>query len=181
VDAGGTGVRSLRRVEVVGTLAVVLAGALWHFVYDWSGGSPLVAAIAPVNESVWEHLKLVVIPVAVLGWVEARWADRSRLWWAKCVAVATACAFIVAVFYTYTGAFGVESILVVDILTFVGAVTLGQLLSYRILSAPRPAPVPARVSLTALLLVVIVFAVLTFVPPHIPLFEEAATGTYGPT
>lgn len=182
MDAGPRSTWSLRRVETVGAVAVVVAGVLWHFVYDWSGGSPLVAAIAPANESVWEHLKLVVVPVGALGLVEARWvADRPRLWWAKCVEVATACTFIVAFFYTYTGALGVHSIVVVDILTFVGAVAGGQLLSYRVISSPRSAPVPVAVSVTALVLLVILFAALTFVPPHLPLFQEAATGAYGPT
>jgi hypothetical protein len=55
------------------------------------------------------------------------------------------------------------------------------LLSYRLISSSRGAPVPITVSVTVLLLLVVVFAVLTFTPPHIPLFEEAATGTYGPS
>jgi O-antigen ligase len=103
----------------------------------------------------------VVVPVVALGLVEARWvADPPRLWWAKCVEVTTACAFVVAFFYTYTGVLGVHSIVVVDILTFVGAIIGGQLLSYRIISSPRPAPVPATVSVAALLLLAVLFAVL---------------------
>lgn len=90
----------------------------------------MVAVIAPVNESVWEHLNLVLIPVVALGGVEAAWVvERGRLWWAKLAEVITASGFIVAFFYTYTGAFGV----------------------------------------------------VTFTPPHIPLFQEAATGAYGPS
>lgn len=182
MDAGQRSTWSLRRVEAVGAVAVVVAGVLWHFAYDWSGGSPVMAAVAPANESVWEHLKLVVVPVGALGLVEARWvADRPRLWWAKCVEVATACTFIVAFFYTYTGALGVHSIVVVDILTFVVVVAGGQLLSYRVISSPRRAPVPFAVSVTALVLLVVLFAALTFVPPHLPLFQETATGAYGPT
>lgn len=142
----------------------------------------LIAAIAPANESVWEHLKLVVVPVLALGWVEAKWvADRARLWWAKAVEVASLCAFIVAFYYTYTGAFGVRSIVVIDVLTFVGAIAGGQVVSYRIITSPTKPPVPVTVSVTVLLLLVVVFAVLTFVPPHIPLFQVAATGAYGPT
>ena len=182
VNAGHRTPWSLRRIETVGALAVIVAGVLWHFAYDWSGDSSLVAAIAPANESVWEHLKLVLVPVLALAVVEAKWvADLARMWWAKCVEVTTVCTFIVAFFYTYTGAFGVDSILVVDILTFAGAVAGGQLLSYRIISSPSSGPVPVTVSVTALLLLVVLFAALTFFPPHIPLFQEATTGTYGPT
>ena len=166
----------------MGALAGVVGGVLWHFAYDWSGGSHVVAAIAPANESVWEHLKLVLIPVLALGAVEARWvADRQRLWWAKLVEVITASAFIVAFFYTYTGAFGVHSIVALDILTFVAAIAGGQWLSYRIIISARSRAAPLAVSVIALGLLVVGFGVLTFTPPHIPLFQEAATGGYGPT
>lgn len=182
MDAGDRSAGSVRRLETVGAFAGIVAGVLLHYAYDWSGGALVVAAIAPANESVWEHLKLVLVPVLALGAMEAGCvADRQRLWWAKLAEVVTASAFIVAFFYTYTGALGVHSIVVVDILTFVGAVAGGQLLSYRVISSPRSAPVPVAVSVTALVLLVVLFAALTFVPPHLPLFQEAATGAYGPT
>jgi hypothetical protein len=113
---------------------------------------------------------------------QATWiADRGRLWWAKLIEVLTVCMSIVVFFYAYTGVLGIHSIVVVDILTFVAAVTGGQWLSYRIIISPRGALVPAAVSVMALLLLVLLFAVLTFTPPHIPLFQEATSGTYGPT
>lgn len=171
----------LARLETLGAIAVIATGALWHFVYDWSGGHRVVAAIAPVNESVWEHLKLVLIPVVVLGLVQTRWVgDHRRLWWAKLAEIMAASAFIVAFFYTYTGALGVHSVVAVDIGAFVVAVAGGQWLSYRIIVSPKGTSPPVTVSLMALLLLIALFAVLTFVPPHLPLFQEAATGRYGP-
>ena len=44
-------------------LAVVLLGTLWHFAYAISGDAYFVGLIAPVNESVWEHLKIVYLPI----------------------------------------------------------------------------------------------------------------------
>lgn len=172
---------TVRTLELVGALAVFMLGFLLHFTYDWSGRSPVVAAVAPVNESVWEHLKLVAIPVTVLGVVEMNWvANRGRLWWAKLVEIAVACSFIVAFFYTYTGAFGVRSIIAVDIASFAVAVAVGQWTSYRLISSSGRVP-PLWVSVTGTMLVVVSFAVLTFAPPHIPLFQETSTGTYGRT
>ncbi len=171
---------SLRTLELLGALAVFVVGSLLHFTYGWSGRSPVVAAVAPVNESVWEHLKLVVIPVTVLGVVEMKWvADRRRLWWAKLAEIAVACSFIVAFFYTYTGALGVRSIIAVDIASFLVAVALGQWTSYRLICSSGRVP-PLWVSVTGTILVVVGFAVLTFAPPHMPLFQETSTGTYGP-
>jgi hypothetical protein len=161
---------------------MILSGVMLHFTYDWSGGSRVVAAIAPANESVWEHLKLVAVPVVVLGVVETKWVvGRRRLWWAKFVEVVAACCFIVAFFYTYTGAFGVDSFVPVDVLSFFVAVAGGQALSYHLISSPGQRRVPLRASVAGLTLVVVGFGVLTFAPPHVPLFQEVSTGSYGPT
>jgi hypothetical protein len=172
---------SIRRLETVGAFAVTVSGVLLHFAYSWSGGSRVVAAIAPANESVWEHLKLIVVPVIVLGVVETRWVvDHRRLWWAKLVEVVVASSFIVAFFYTYTGALGVDSSVPVDVLSFFLAVAGGQWLSYQLICSSRRPP-PLWASVAGLALVLVGFGVLTFRPPHVPLFQEISTGSYGPT
>ncbi len=162
----------------MGAAAILLSGFLLHSAYTRAGRSLVVAAIAPANESVWEHLKLVVIPVTVLGIVEMRWVvDRRRLWWAKLVEIGTACDFIVAI--SYTGAFGVRSITTIDIATFAAAVAVGQWTGHRLLCSDGRVP-PAWLSVSATLLVIMGFAVLTFAPPHIPLLQQTSTGAYGP-
>lgn len=47
---------------ILAFIIIGTAGTLWHFVYEWSGENPIIGAIAPVNESVWEHLKLLFFP-----------------------------------------------------------------------------------------------------------------------
>jgi hypothetical protein len=155
-------------------------GFLWHFAYDWSGGSRVVAAIAPANESVWEHLKLVVIPVIAFALLEMQYGvDRRRLWWAKLVEIAVACGFIVVCFYTYLGALGVDSVTGVDIASYVVAVILGQWISYRLIVSDRTVA-PLWLSAVGVTLLIVGFGVLTFTPPHVPLFQETSTGIYGP-
>ena len=53
----------LKSVETLSCLITLAGGILLHFVYGWSGHSPLTAWIAPVNESVWEHMKLLFFPM----------------------------------------------------------------------------------------------------------------------
>ena len=59
--------------ELGGFLWTAAAGTLLHFAYEWSGGSAAAAVFAAVNESVWEHMKLLVMPAflftAVQVWV----------------------------------------------------------------------------------------------------------------
>ena len=56
--------------EAGGFLFTAAAGTLLHFVYDWSGGSALAAAFSAVNESVWEHMKLLFFPAFLFSLVQ---------------------------------------------------------------------------------------------------------------
>ena len=49
--------------ELGGFLFTGALGTLLHFVYEWSGGSALAAWFSAVNESTWEHMKLLFVPL----------------------------------------------------------------------------------------------------------------------
>lgn len=170
---------TLRRVEIAGTVFGILLGSALHFTYAWSGSRVAVALFSAVNESPWEHLKLYLYPVLVFAVVE--WAvvrELRRLLFAKLVQELVGMLFILAFFYTYTGALGIESVLV-DILTFVVAMAIGYWVSLRVLASPTRTPLPAWISAVAIASVVVFFWVVTFVPPHLPLFQDHSTSRYG--
>lgn len=50
-----------KRQLILTFIAAVLAGCVLHFVYGWFP-SAVTALISPVNESLWEHVKLVFWP-----------------------------------------------------------------------------------------------------------------------
>ncbi len=145
---------------------------LLHFVYGWSGWNLLPGLISPVSESVWEHTKLLVIPVVAAGMVEAvLLRDVRRVAWATLVESILGALAIVAVFYTYTGALGTGPILWVDITSFVLVVAGGQWLHLRVvLSSRLPVP-PAMLSLPGLLALLILYAIWTVTPPDLPVFH----------
>lgn len=55
--------KDLKCCTIIGTLFTLTAGTLAHFLYNWSGNNPLVGFFTPVNESVWEHMKLLFFPM----------------------------------------------------------------------------------------------------------------------
>lgn len=44
---------------LAGFLTVSALGTLAHFAYEWSGKQLLAGAFCAVNESTWEHMKLL--------------------------------------------------------------------------------------------------------------------------
>ena len=57
--------RRLNIFLIIGAVFTIITGTLLHFVYEWSGESLFVGIFSPINESVWEHLKLLFFPMSV--------------------------------------------------------------------------------------------------------------------
>ena len=56
--------------QLIGFLFTSVAGILLHFAYDWSNESPFIASSAAVNESIWEHMKLLFFPMFLYAAIE---------------------------------------------------------------------------------------------------------------
>ena len=94
--------------ELGGFLFTGLAGCLLHFVYEWSGGAPLAAVFSAVNESVWEHMKLLYVPLFLFSLVQLSLLGRNypNLLAVRGLSALTGLALIPVLYYTYTGLFG---------------------------------------------------------------------------
>lgn len=59
-----------RTWEIISLFWTLAAGNLLHFVYDWTGSSVAAALFSAVNESTWEHMKLLAVPWILFSLVE---------------------------------------------------------------------------------------------------------------
>ena len=166
----------------IGIPVLFVAGAFMHYFYSLSRKNILVALVSPVNESVWEHLKLIFLPM-LLWWGmcyiimgKELNIDSNRWFTAGFISLVVSMVGIVFLYYFYTGAFGKKSV-VVDIVILFIALSIGQTLSFHIYQHFEGIH-----GYCIFLIVGIMFCILvlcTFKPPHIPLFKESKTGVYG--
>ena len=56
----------IRKWSIAGVVVTLVTGTLLHFVHEWFGGG-FWASIGAVNESTWEHLKLIFWPMFLFG------------------------------------------------------------------------------------------------------------------
>lgn len=49
---------SLKKIKIINVVFLFLLSFLWHFVYDWFPNN-IFALFFPVNESIWEHMKII--------------------------------------------------------------------------------------------------------------------------
>lgn len=167
---------------VVGIPLLFIAGSIMHFLYNLLLESPIVGLLAPVNESIWEHSKMVLWPM-ILWWLlyyvfrKNRYRiDKNKWFTGALTALLVSLAAMPLLYYFYTGAFGVE-LLWVDILILLLAVALGQLLGLHVYRYGRG--IQASYILVVLVLVILLFMLFTYCPPHIPLSQDGMTGGYG--
>jgi hypothetical protein len=166
--------------ELAGIVFIIAFGSILHFTFEWSGHQAIVGVFSAVNESVWEHLKLGFWPAIVFALIEFKYLKKAtnNFLFAKTVGIYLIPVIITVLFYSYTTILG-ESLLVIDILTFIIAVIVGQLASYRLLTGKTLPYNLDKVSLIALLLLGLAFVLFTFYPPQLAMFQDPITGEYG--
>jgi len=172
--------RSVFVYELIGTVFIIFLGSALHFTFELSGGNPVVGAFSAVNESVWEHLKLVFWPALLFMLIEYVQLKETtnNFALAKTAGVYLAIIIIPIIFYSYTAITG-KSIFLIDISTFVVAVIIGQISSYKLLTHKKLPHSFNRISLVLLVLLGIAFILFTFYPPQLAIFRDPNTGKYG--
>lgn len=172
--------RKWRSWEVAGLLVTLAAGNLLHFVYDWSGGSPAAAVFAAVNESTWEHMKLLATPWLLWTLPELLAVGRGgSVLSARAAGLLAGLAAIPLLYYGYQGVLG-RDVMWLDVLIFQLAVLIAFRLSWQLQSS-RCLSGGLWQLLGALLLAGLwaLFVLWTFQPPELPLFADPESGLRG--
>lgn len=173
--------KSLFRYSLSGFIFVSILGSLCHFIYKWSGYNIAAALLCPVNESVWEHLKLLFFPYLIWSIAEHRMLLQENqnlkgFIMSKLIGVVAGMAVIVSFFYTYTGALG-KSVEIVNILSFFLGV--GAAFSIDSLLIKQNRLKYDNLAIAGFISIAAVFIIFTFAPPLIPLFKDPITSVYG--
>ena len=170
--------KKLFGAELAGTVFVSVLGTLAHFFYEWSGYSRIVALFCSVNESTWEHLKLLFFPYLLWSFAEMILLKKDIIG-AKLVGVLLGMGTVVSLFYTYTGVFG-KNIDIVNIGSFFVGVLVAFLTSYLLIKHGKLQSKKARIiSIAGFALLALLFFVFTFAPPFLPIFRDPVSLSYG--
>lgn len=169
---------SILKFEIISTIFIMIAGTLLHFTFEWCNNNPLVGTFSAVNESTWEHLKLLFFPMlisTIIGFFY-KGKDIPNYLCAKMLGIILAMFFVVIFFYTYIGIIG-RNFAILDILSFFIAVVLGQYMSYKKMQSESSCN--NVIPIIILIVLCLCFIVFTFFAPNIALFKDPITGTFG--
>lgn len=172
---------SLKKLEITSFFIACILGVLFHFIYEWSGKNPAAGIFFPVNESTWEHLKLIFFPILIVSVPEyflLPVSVRNKFWFSRLAAVIFGMILTIILFYTYTGVYG-KNVDVLNIAIYFIAMIAAYILGYRILSTDKKHSLSNSMSLLCFFCIFLLFAIFTRRPPDIGLFEDPAkAGTY---
>ena len=160
------------------TFTAVL-GTLLHFLFDWAGCLALTP-ISAVNESTWEHMKILFFPMLFFAILQSVFVGKStpNFWWIKLLGITLGTLLIPILFYTLGGVFG-KTPGWVNVLIFFLSAGKAYLVECVLFQQQKHVKHPPVLAVIILIVIAVLFIVFTYAPPPIPLFQDPISRAYG--
>ncbi len=170
--------KSLWIWSLVGFAMSSFVGTLLHFLYEWTE-SALIAPFSGVNESTWEHMKLLFWPMFVFAIVQSFFfRDRASFWCIKLKGILLGLVLIPFLFYTYNGVIGKSPDWINIAIFFISAAAAYIYEAFALRKDDSECKRPKLAFLT-LCVIALLFVIFTFATPEIGIFKDPLTSTYG--
>ena len=171
--------KSINLWQLMGFAVTSLLGTVLHFLYDRLKGAAWIAPFSGVNESTWEHMKLLFWPMLAFAAVErVFFLDRADFWCIKLRGILLGLVVIPILFYTYNGVIG-PSPDWINIAIFFLSAAIAYIYEVRAFGREEVICRQPRAALLALLFLAALFVLFTFKTPRLGIFRDPITGTYG--
>lgn len=162
--------KGLKSYMIKGAIFVSILGTILHFAYEWSGNNIIVGLFTPINESIWEHTKLIFFPMLIYSLYLKKKIGTQY----PCISSAMTFGalfgvlLIIALYYTYSGIIG-YNVSFVDISIFYISVIIAFYTAYRLTLSCSAERYNSVLQILQIILICL-FITFTFSPPGIPLF-----------
>ena len=160
----------MKKIKIIGIFVIFSLAFISHFMYDWFSNS-IFSIIFPVNESIWEHMKLIVTPVLFFSIFEYILYNNKKILYNNFILsyVISTIMGIVCYLILYLPVhylFGHSSIFAILLLFFI--FILVELVSYSNI-----------IGVLSIIVIYIIFGYLTYNPIKNDLFYDIHTKSYG--
>ena len=163
----------------VGIIIICIVGTLLHFTYELSHHNKIVAIFSAVNESTWEHIKIVMTPTILWSIYEIiQYGFNTSFLLAKSLCLLTIILLIPVLFYSYT-IFTKKSILFIDVICFYITVICSQLVFKYFISLNNISMIHICLITILLIIEIIAYLSLSFKPYTNFIFKDPITHKYG--
>ncbi|MDE7263448.1 MAG: hypothetical protein K2N64_02135 [Anaeroplasmataceae bacterium] len=153
----------MKKYAIIGALVVSVLGTLFHFLGDWI---PII--LFPMNESIFEHMKLVLFPFLLyfFGSLPFLKANRMDVFSSFVSAILLSMGIIILSYYTYSGMLG-WNVDAINIIIYYVAVLAGFILIYK-----KKTLFSFSNSVIFLLILFVFVVTFSYYPPNISFFKQ---------
>ena len=171
---------NLKKIKIIAVIGIFLLSFLFHFIYEWLPNS-FTAIFFPVNESIWEHQKLIFTSVIMYGIIDYIVLQKFKIKYnnfftSLFVSAFTIIPIFLILYLPFYYKIGPKMILNIGIMLI--AIIISQIISYYILKAKNFDKLNI-ISLILIIISYIVLAYLTYNPIKNELFFDTQEEKYG--
>ena len=171
----------MKKIKVIGVIVVFLLTVLYHFLYEWLP-NPIFSVLFPVNESIWEHMKLLYSGFLTWGVIEYFILKRKNIKFTNYfsslfLTMITSIILYLIIYLPLYNLFGEN--MIVSITLLVTVIILMTIFNYFLITRKNENSLLNIASIILIVLGYSVFLALTYNPPKNYIFYDTTENKYG--
>lgn len=170
---------TLKKWKIINCVGIFLLSALLHFIYDWFPNF-FTSLFFPVNESIWEHNKIIVGSFLIWAIIEKiYYKKRKNVIFAESIS-AIVCALLVMIIFTpiYLYILKTNDNMIITFGIFILAIIISQIISYYLLQREYNLKLE-EIGSILFIIFILINIIFTYYPPNVALFYDFTNKIYG--
>ena len=171
----------MKKIKVVGVVVIFALTVLYHFLYEWFP-NPVFSVLFPVNESIWEHMKLLYSGILTWGIVEYFILKRKNIKFTNYFSslFLTMITSIIVYLILYLPLYSLfKENMFISIGLLIIVIILMGIFNYYLIIRKEENWFLDKVSIILIILGYVVFLSLTYDPPRNYIFYDTTENKYG--
>lgn len=168
---------SIKRWQILGFFITSAIGILLHFLYDWLNEAAWIAPFSSINESTWEHMKILFWPMFIFAIIESFFFKETKNFWCvKLKGILLGLLLIPVIFYTYNGAFA-KSPSWFNIAIFFVTAAIVYIYETRMFKKDNMIFISPKLAIPLICIIGILFVAFSFANPELGIFKDPTKET----
>lgn len=171
---------SLKTIKIIGLIGIFILCFPFHFIYDWFPNS-LFSIFFPVNESIWEHMKLIYTSFVVFGIFDYLLLKKHNIKYNNFllqlfIVPIIGIIIFLAIFIPIYNILGENMLITLTLLFLI--ILIEQIIGYYLLRANN-IKYQNIIGIIGIIVVYIIFGYLTYKPINNKIFFDESNSKYG--
>ena len=165
---------------IIDIFTILVVSMVLHFTFEYSGKNLLVAIFSATNESIWEHIKIVVMSTYLVTFIKLSIVEKREynLWTAMFIRIISLIMLLIILLYLYNMIFLVENLLIVMII-ILSSLIISKIIEEIIICKFKTTAKLDEFFKYVNIGIILLFILFTFYTPKLDIFKDKINNIYG--